>query len=77
MSADNTMTIRVTPEVKAKLERLADGARRRVPATYEKSVARLPYDIAYALKADTQGELVAILRVIHAARNWPTGEWPE
>jgi len=45
----------------------------RVAGTYEKSVARSPYIIAYALQA----EAVVILRVIHSARNWPAENWPE
>ena len=45
----------------------------RVPGTYEKSVRGLPYVIAYVLIA---GQRVAILRVIHTARDWPDGGWP-
>ncbi len=52
----------------------ATGHPGRVSGTYEKSVARLPYLIAYAL---TDGDrTVSILRVIHTARDWPAGEWP-
>ena len=45
----------------------------RVAGTYEKSVARSPYIIAYAIS----GHTVTILRVIHGSRDWPEGEWPE
>ena len=45
----------------------------RVPGTLEKSVPRTSYVVAYAVRGDT----VAILRVIHAARDWPAGEWPD
>jgi plasmid stabilization system protein ParE len=53
----------------------ATGHPGRVAGTYEKSVARLPYTIAYAL-ADGE-RTVAILRVIHAARDWRADHWPE
>jgi toxin ParE1/3/4 len=46
----------------------------RVAGTYEKSVQHLPYIIAHMLTADA--ETLAILRVIHTARDWPTGQWP-
>ena len=46
----------------------------RVGGTYEKSVARLPYIITYALN-DGEAELT-ILRVIHTSRNWEAGQWP-
>ena len=45
----------------------------RVSGTYEKSVLRTPYIIAYALTDDT----VTILRVIHSSRDWQAEEWPE
>lgn len=53
----------------------ATGHPGRVAGTYEKSVARLPYIIAYALGDD--GADLAILRVIHTSRNWQAGEWPD
>lgn len=51
----------------------ATGHPGRVPGTYEKSVARLPYIIAYRLSGD---DTVTILHVIHTARDWQPGEWP-
>jgi len=57
------------------LAEFATGHPGRVAGTYEKSVARLPYIIAYAL-GDGDTELT-ILRVIHTSRNWQTDEWPE
>jgi toxin ParE1/3/4 len=54
---------------------LATGRPGRVSGTYEKTVTRLPYIIAYALTDG--GDSVSILRVIHSARNWPPNEWPE
>lgn len=57
------------------LSDFATGHPGRVSGTYEKSVARLPYIIAYALSEDEN--VVTILRVIHTARNWQAEEWPE
>lgn len=45
----------------------------RVADTYEKSVARTSYVIAYALTEDA----CAILRIIYDRRHWPRGAWPE
>jgi toxin ParE1/3/4 len=45
----------------------------RVAGTYEKSVSGLPYIIAYMLPGT---DTVAIVRIIHTARDWPTGQWP-
>lgn len=60
----------------AELEDFATGRPGRVAGTYEKSVTGLPYIIAYEIVARGSGEIIAILRVIHAARNWPEGIWP-
>lgn len=57
------------------LRDFATGHPGRVAGTYEKSIHRLPYIIAYALSEDDA--VVTILRVIHTSRNWPPGEWPE
>ena len=54
------------------LGRMPTGRPGRVAGVYEKSVARLPYVIAYTIS----GETLAIVRVIHTARAWPKGEWP-
>ena len=55
---------------------MATGRPGRVTGTYEKSVTRLPYIIAYALTRRGDREIVSIVRVIHTARNWPDEEWP-
>jgi toxin ParE1/3/4 len=48
-----------------------------VKATYEKIVSDLADIIAYEIvAAPGGGEMVAILRVIHLARDWPAGKWP-
>ena len=56
----------------------ATGRQGRVVGTYEKSVTNRPYIIAYALDELTDGhERIVILHVIHSARDWPPGEWPQ
>jgi toxin ParE1/3/4 len=56
----------------------ATGRRGRVTGTYEKTIVGRPYIIAYALSAlPGGGECVVILHVIHTARDWPPGQWPE
>lgn len=57
------------------LAEFATGHAGRVAGTYEKSVRGLPYIIAYTLSADDR--TVAIIRVIHTARDWPEATWPE
>lgn len=59
----------------AALGDFATGHPGRVSGTYEKSVRSLPYIIAYALTERDQA--VSILRVIHTARDWADGTWPE
>jgi plasmid stabilization system protein ParE len=55
------------------LGRLQTGRTGRATGTYEKVLPGLPYILAYAVR-DKEG--VVILRVIHAARDWPPGQWP-
>ena len=58
------------------LGEMATGRPGRVTGSYEKSVSRLPYIIAYELR-DVEGrESVVIVRVIHTSRDWPAEEWP-
>ena len=59
------------------LGEMATGRPGRVTGSYEKFVTRLPYIIAYQLRPIAGRESVVILRVIHAARDWPTKEWLE
>lgn len=56
---------------------MAIGRPGRVSGTYEKSVLRLPYIIAYALSERAGREIVVILHVIHTSRDWPDEEWPQ
>lgn len=60
----------------AALGEMATGRPGRVIGTYEKSIDRLPYVIAYALMSHGDRESVMILRVIHTAREWTAEEWP-
>ncbi len=58
------------------IEKLADkpvGRIGRVDGTYEKSVLKTSLIICFLVNDD----LVHILRIIHAKRNWPQGEWPQ
>lgn len=60
-----------------RLGTIATGRPGRVVGTYEKSVTRLPYVIAYAVDAADGEERIVILRIIHTARDWPSGSWPQ
>lgn len=62
-------------ETGAALGDYATGYPGRVNGTYEKSIPRLPYIIAFALTDEDRA--VSILRVIHTARDWQSGAWPE
>jgi toxin ParE1/3/4 len=56
----------------------ATGRAGRVSGTYEKVLADLPYILAYEITALQEGgEVVAILHIIHGARDWPAGQWPQ
>ena len=67
----------VISDTAAALSEIPTGRPGRVTDTYEKSVTRLPYIIVYAITGSADGESIAILRVIHTARDWSTGQWPE
>lgn len=58
------------------LGEMATGRPGRVTGTYEKSLSRLPWIIAYALRPMAGRESIVILRVIHTSRHWPEEEWP-
>jgi toxin ParE1/3/4 len=58
------------------LQEFATGHAGRVSGTYEKSVGGLPYIIAYEIDHSNGMEKIAILHVVHAARDWREGEWP-
>ncbi|GLQ53240.1 type II toxin-antitoxin system RelE/ParE family toxin [Devosia nitrariae] len=60
-----------------KLGETATGRSGRVSGTYEKSLARHPYIIAYELRPIAGRESVVVLRLIHTSRDWPAEEWPQ
>ncbi len=47
----------------------------RVPGTFEFVVPKTAYILAFALSDD--GHTLHVLRVIHGARHWPPGGFPE
>ena len=57
------------------LGKFATGHPGRLSGTYEKSVRGLPYIIAYTVSDADRA--ISILRIIHAARDWPDGGWPD
>jgi toxin ParE1/3/4 len=63
-------------EAGCKLGIRSTGRKGRVEGTFEKSVAGLPYILAYAIEAVAEDERIVILHVIHTARNWIPGSWP-
>ncbi len=65
----------VNQRLMAAIEKLAErpiGRVGRVAGTYEKSVHKTSLIIAYAL----DDGILYILRILHAKRNWPEGQWP-
>ena len=56
-----------------KLQEIHTGRSGRVDGTFEKSVYKTSYIIAYAMTE----EAITILRVIHSSRLWLDGEWPQ
>lgn len=57
----------------AQLGALPSGRPGRVHGVYEKVVRGLPYTIAYVVTP----ELVQIVTVVHQARDWREGSWPD
>lgn len=75
---DPDLALRLIGKIEAAAARLGDlptGRPGRVNGTYEKSLPALRYIIVYAMDQTPDGTL-DILHVIHAARNWPRGRWP-
>jgi plasmid stabilization system protein ParE len=58
------------------LGEFATGRPGRVSGTYEKLVPGPPYILAYTIASQGEREVVAILRVIHTARDWREDDWP-
>lgn len=73
---DERVASLVTDRVEATcsaLGRSLTGRPGRVEGTFEKRVQRTSYIVAYAVGSDT----VTILRVVHSARDWKPGRWPD
>lgn len=81
IAADNPVSARrvadALRDVAEGLGRAATGRSGRVAGTYEKSVARLPYIIVYAISLRAGTEVLSIVRVVHTARDWSKGQWPK
>jgi plasmid stabilization system protein ParE len=60
------------------LARRNTGRPGRIPGTFEKSLPKWRYVIAFQILPNAEGgEDLYIVRVVHTARNWPKGEWPQ
>ncbi|NTS31510.1 type II toxin-antitoxin system RelE/ParE family toxin [Phyllobacterium sp. BT25] len=81
VAADNPLAVErvadAIEQVGNGLGEFATGRPGRVTGSYEKSVARLPYIIAYEIKSHGGQEVIAVLRVIHTSRDWLAEEWPD
>lgn len=81
IAADNPLAARrVFDSIRnaaATLGEAASGRPGRVAGTYEKTIPRLPYIIAYEITRSPVSEYISILRVIHTARDWPEDRWPD
>ena len=55
---------------------MATGRKGRNRAAYERLVTGTPYILAYTIRRIKMEEIVYILRLIHAARDWSPGRWP-
>ena len=64
-------------QVGNKLGLHSTGRQGRVPGTREKSIQNLPFVIAYAIEPVREQESIIILHVIHTARDWKAGTWPQ
>ena len=54
------------------LAAMPPGRQGRVTGTYEKVVHRTPYIVAYTVIP----RVIFVVRIIHASRDWPEGDWP-
>lgn len=58
----------------ALLQTAPTGRYGRIQGTYEKFVSKTSLIIAYQISPDGN---ISIARIIHAARDWPEGRWPD
>ena len=68
--------LRIYERIDEMISRLAEmpfGRKGRMGGTHEMVVTGLPYIICYRVGASE----FEVARIIHGARNWPQGEWPE
>jgi toxin ParE1/3/4 len=56
---------------------LPSGRPGRVARTFEKSLPKLRYIIAYSIDDSESDGVITILRIIHGARKWAKGGWPK
>lgn len=62
----------------AKLRYLNNGRIGRVEGTFEKLVPKTSHILVYSVQRSERGqEELFIVHIIHAARDWPPGEWPK
>ncbi len=74
--AANRVALRVDQAASALAVR-ATGRPGRLDGTCEKTLGHLADILACKIVISADGgETIAILRVIHFARNWPAGQWP-
>ena len=55
----------------------ATGGPGRMVRTFEKSLPKLRYIIAYSIDDNEADGIITILHVIHGARHWAKGTWPK
>lgn len=81
IAADNpAAALRIADRIRdtgTALGKMATGRPGRFAGTYEKSIPRLPYVIAYVITTSGGHETISILRVIHTSRDWSPDEWPK
>lgn len=69
--------VRVRARIRATIENLAfmpTARAGRIAGTFEKPVRGLPYIIAFELP---DKQTLRVLRIIHGARDWRAGAWPD
>jgi toxin ParE1/3/4 len=81
IAADNPKAARlIAQKIRSSGDMLAKkltGRPGRVTGTWEKSVAGLPYVLAYTVTAEESEETLVVLRVVHTARDWKMETWPD
>lgn len=65
--------LRAVQEAVAGLSKRNTGRIGRVAGSFEKSLRRYSYVLAYMY----EGEVLHVLRIVHTSRDWPQGKWPK